>query len=155
MDNINNNTVFRVYNNTHYDIGITLSTDQKRVIRAGTFLPNVSVEDILYIEDNSNCKPFSSKLLLVKNSNEEIFSLEDLGGYTNPYAETHFSAEEIAANLDKSAKAIANWLKDINDPIELDAIRAMADKMDLPASKLKVIQAKIPNRSVLESDEEE
>ena len=107
------------------------------------------------IEAYSSWLLFSPINSISIGSNEEIFSLEDLGGYTNPYAETHFSAEEIAANLDKSAKAIANWLKDINDPIELDAIRAMADKMDLPASKLKVIQAKIPNRSVLESDEEE
>ena len=44
---MNNTDVFRVYNNTNFDIGITLSTNQQRVIRAGTFLPNVSVEDIL------------------------------------------------------------------------------------------------------------
>jgi hypothetical protein len=151
---MDNSTTFRVYNNTNYDIGITLSTNQQRAIRAGTFLPNISVEDILFIENNARCKPFSSKLLLVKDTNDKELSLEDIGGYTDPYAEKHFSPDEIAAQLEKSAKSIAAWLKDIEDPIELDAIRDMADKMDLPGSKLKVIQAKIPNRNMLESDEE-
>ena len=149
-----NNTTYRIYNNTNYDIGITLSTNQQRVIRAGTPRPFIPAEEIIYIESNARCKPFSSKLLLIKDSNDKELSLEDIGGFTDPYAETHFSPDEIAANLEKSAKHIANWIKDIEDPIELDAIREMADKMDLPASKLKVIQAKIPNRNMLESDEE-
>ena len=152
---MDSNATFRVYNNTHYDIGITLSNNQQRVIRAGTFLPNVTAEDILYIENNARCKPFSSNVFMIKNTHEDVISLEDLGGYTDPYVEKHFSPEEIADNLNKSAKAIANWLKDIDDPVELDAIRDMADKMDLPASKLRVIQAKIPNRNMLEPDYEE
>ena len=153
---MNNTDVFRVYNNTNFDIGITLSTNQQRVIRAGTFLPNVSVEDILFIESNaSRRKPFSSKVLTVKDSNEKEYSLEDIGGYTDPYTEKHYDADEIASQLSKSAKSISAWIKNIEDPIELDAIREMAEKMDLPGSKLKIIQAKIPNRNMLESDENE
>ena len=152
---MDNNATFRVFNNTNYDIGITLSSNQQRIIRANTFLPNISVEDILYIESNATCKPFSSKMLMIKNTNDEELSLEDIGGATDPYVEKHFSPEEISANLEKSAKHIAAWLKDIEDPIELDAIREMAEKMDLPGSKLKVIQAKIPNRNMLESEGEE
>ena len=146
--------VLQVYNRTHYDIGITLSTGMQPVIRAGSFFP-LSVMDILYIESvASRSKPFSSKLLVVEDDNHNDLSLEDLGGFTDPYVEKHFDAEEISANLNKSAKHIAEWLKNIEDHIELDAIRDMADKMDLPGSKLKVIQAKIPNRNMLESEEE-
>lgn len=143
-----------IYNNATYDIGITLSTGQQRAIRAGTGLPYMSAEEIIYIESNAACKPFSSKLLLIKDKNNKEYSLEDIGGYTDPYTEKHFSPDEIAAQLEKSAKSIAAWIKDIEDPLELDAIRDMAEKMDLPASKLKVIQAKIPNRNMLEPDEE-
>lgn len=147
-------TLFRVYNNTNYDIGITLASGQKPVVRTGSFLP-ITVNDILYIESTAlRSKPFSSKLLIVKDNNNNELSLEDLGGFTDPYVKKHYDADEIAANLEKSAKHIAAWLKDIEDPIELDAIRDMAEKMDLPQSKLKLIQAKIPNRNLLEPDEE-
>ena len=151
---MDNNAMFSIYNNTNYDIGITLSTTQQRVVRAGTPLPFIPAEEIIFIESNAACKPFSSKMLLIKDSNNKEVSLEDIGGFTDPYAEKHFSPDEIAANLEKSAKYIANWLSEIEDPIELDAIREMANKMDLPASKLKVIQAKLPNRNMLEPDEE-
>ena len=145
--------LFRVYNNTNYDIGITLTSGQKPVIRHGSFLP-LSVNDILYIESTAlRSKPFSSKILVVKDNNNKEMSLEDLGGFTDPYAKKHFDADEIAANLEKSTKAVAAWLKTIDDPVELDAIRDMAEKMDLPGSKLKLIQAKVPNKNLLEPDE--
>ena len=148
------NTTFRVYNKTNYDIGITLTSGQKPVIRRGSFLP-LSVNDILYIESTAlRAKPFSSKLFTIVDNNNKELSLEDIGGFTDPYANKHFDSDEIAANLNKSAKNIAAWLDGIDDPIELDAIREMATKMDLPGSKLKVIQAKIPNRDLLEPDEE-
>ena len=146
--------MLRVFNTTNHDIGITLSSTQQRVIRAGTFLP-MSVDDILYIESNSSrAKPFSSKTFVIKTADNKDLTLEDLGGFTDPYVKKHFDADEIAANLSKSAKHIAAWLKEIDDPIELDAIKDMAEKMDLPGSKLKLIQAKIPNLNLLEPDEE-
>ena len=147
-------TLFRVYNNMHYDIGITLTSGQKPVIKSGSFLP-LSVNDILYIESTAlRSKPFSSHVFSIKDSNNKELTLEDLGGFTDPYAKKHFDSDEIVANLEKSAKSISAWLKEIDDPIELDAIRNVAEQMDLPASKLKIIQAKIPNRNLLETDEE-
>ena len=147
------NNVLHVYNTANFDIGITLSSNQQRVIRAGTLLP-MSIDDILYIESNCRAKPFSSKRLSIKTKDGKELTLEDIGGYTDPYAEKHFDADEIVANLNKSAKHIAAWLKEITDPVELDAIGEMAIKMDLSASKLKVIQAKVPNKDMLEPDEE-
>ncbi len=150
---MDNTTTLRIYNNTNYDIGVTLSSTQQRVIRAGSFLPYVAIEDILFIEDNSRCKPFSSKIFSIKDSNNKEYSLEDLGGATDPYVEKMFSPDEIMANLNKSAKHIASWIADINDPVQLDAIAAMAGQMDLQGSKLKVIQAKIPNQNLLDTEE--
>ena len=147
-------TLFRVYNRTNYDIGITLTSGQKPVIRANSFLP-LSVNDILYIESTAlRSKPFSAKILVAEDDNHKEMSLEDLGGYTDPYTEKHYDVDEITAQLEKSAKSIANWIKDIENPVELDAIRAIAEQMDLPGSKLKIIQAKVPNRNLLEPDEE-
>ena len=147
------NNMLQVYNTANFDIGVTLSSTQQRVIRHGSFIP-MSIDDILYIESNCRSKPFSSKRFVIKDRNNKEYTLEELGGFTDPYVKQHFDADEIAANLNKSAKHIATWLEGIEDPVELDAIGEMAIQMDLPRSKLKLIQAKVPNKDMLEPDAE-
>ena len=144
--------MLQVYNTANFDVGVTLSSTQQRVIRHDSFLP-MSVDDILYIESNCHAKPFSSRRLVIKDREGKEYTLEDLGGFTDPYVKQHFDADEIAANLSKSAKHITAWLSEIDDPVELDAIGEMAKKMDLPGSKLKIVQAKVPNKDLLEPDE--
>lgn len=142
-------TKLRVYNRTNYDIGVTLTSGQKPNIRRNSFLP-LSIDDILYIESISGVfLPFSSRKLVVVSPDGKDLTLEDLGGYTNTYAEKHFSEEEVLANLKKSAKSIESWLDTITDPVELHAISELAIKADLPGSKLKVIQAKLPSADLL------
>ena len=138
--------MFRVYNRCNYDIGITLTSGQQPIIRVGSFLP-MTVNDILYLESiaRGKKKPFSSKeLVVVDDSNKEL-TLEDLGGYTDTYSEKHFGEKEIIANLKKSAKQIEAWLADIEDASELYAIHKVAKEMDLASSKMKLIEAKIPD----------
>ncbi len=137
--------IFRVYNRCGYDVGITLTSGQQPIIRAGSFLP-MSVNDILYLESvaRGKKKPFSSKELVPVSDDGKELTLEDLGGYTDTYSEKHFSKEEISANLKKSAKQIETWLNSIEDVIELNSILKVALEMDLPTSKMKVIKAKLP-----------
>ena len=146
-------TRIRVYNRCNYDIGVTLTSGQKPNIRKGSFLP-LSVDDILYIESIARGrKPFSSKELVPVSDAGKDLTLEDLGGYTDTYAEQHFSKDEIMANLKKPFKAVENWLNKIEDPVELHAIAEVAVKMDLPGSKLKLVQAKIPSVDLLNTAE--
>jgi hypothetical protein len=58
----------------------------------------------------------------------------------------------ITTMLKQSPKKIEAWLADINDPAELDAISAVAKTMDLTASKLKVINAKMPHNDILDDE---
>lgn len=143
--------MFRVYNRCGYDIGITLTSGQQPVIRAGSFLP-MTVNDILYLESiaRGKKKPFSSRELVPVSDDGKDLTLEDIGGYTDTYSEKHFGDEEISANLKKSAKQIENWLASVEDPIELNAILNKAKDMDLPTSKMKVILAKLPEANVFD-----
>ena len=141
---------FRVANNTNYDIGVTLTSGQKPVIKTKSFLP-MSVDDILYLESIAReRKPFSSgDLLILDNSNNRL-TLEDIGGYTDPYAQKHYDQSEIEAMLKKPVKQIEKWLEEINDPIELYPIAKIAQEMDLAQSKMKVILEKIPDPDLLD-----
>ena len=141
--------VFRVFNRCGYDIGVTLTSGVKPIIRAGSFLP-MTVNDILYLETiaRGKKKPFSSKELVAVSDDGKGLTLEDLGGYTDTYSEKHFSKDEISANLKKSAKQIEVWLEKIEDVIELNSILDVAKSMDLPTSKMKVIMARLPEADV-------
>jgi hypothetical protein len=141
--------VFRVFNRCGYDIGVTLTSGVKPIIRAGSFLP-MTVNDILYLETiaRGKKKPFSSKELVAVSDDGKDLTLEDLGGYTDTYSEKHFSKDEISANLKKSAKQIEVWLEKIEDVIELNSILDVAKSMDLPTSKMKVIMARLPEADV-------
>ena len=144
---------YRVYNRCKYDIGINLLSGQQANITAGNFLV-LTVNDILHVEGTSKRKLFSAKMLVpVDDTNKEV-SLDDLGGYPDTYATPHLNDEEIEEKLSKSVKAMSAWLDTIEEPEELHAIFEVAKHMDLTASKLKVLQAKMPNKDMLESEEE-
>lgn len=150
---MNGDIRLKVFNKCHYDIGVTLTTGLSTNIRSGSFAV-LTVNDILYIE--SICarkKFFSSGMLSVVDDNGKELTLEDLGGYTDTYAEKHFDEDEITAYLRKSAAKLGEWLDTIEDPSELHAIWEVAKGMDLPASKVKLIQAKIPEKDLLKEDE--
>ena len=142
--------MFRVYNKCNYDIGITLTSGQKPIIRKGSFLP-MTVNDILYLESvASGRKPFSSKMLVAVGDDGKDLTLEDLGGYTDTYSEKHYNADEISANLRKPAKQMEKWLSEITDPVELHGIFEIAKEMDLPNSKMKILREKNPNLDPLD-----
>lgn len=145
------NTMFRVENRCNYDIGVTLTSGQQPNIRKGSFLP-LSVNDILYIESIAKVRrPFSSGELAIvsQDGSHKEWTLEEIGGYEDTYSAKHFSKDEITANLKRSAKQIEAWLSEINDPVELHAIKEVAEEMDISSSKLKVLQEKLPDIDLL------
>ena len=150
-------TRIRVVNKCNYDIGISLMTGQSVNLRPGSPIV-MTVNDIMYVESICAKKKFfsSGMICMYDNDNGEQLTLEKIGGYTDSYTEKHYDNDEINANLRKSVKAFGEWLKPIEDPSELHAIWDIARTMDdLPASKLKLLKAKLPQKDLLEDEEAE
>ena len=153
---INPDARYRVYNRCNHDIGVHVSNGQLSVnIKPGSFAV-LSVNDILYIESICNHKKFfSANMLVITDDTGKDLSLEDIGGFTDEDTEIHHSTKEIESNLKKPFNAFKAWINKIDDPVELHEIWEVGKKLDLPASKVKVLQSKIPNRDLLQEEESE
>jgi len=150
---INGDARYRVYNRCGHSIGVYVNNGQQSLnIRPGSFAV-LSVNDILYIESICNRKKFfSAKMLVPVDESGKDLRLEDLGGFSDESAEVHHSAKEIESNLKKPFNAFKSWISKIEDPVELHEIWEVGKKLDLPASKLKILNAKMPNRDLLEEE---
>lgn len=58
--------------------------------------------------------------------------------------------QDIRKKLAGSAKSVNEWLNEIHEDYILDKIFDISKDMNLPASKIKLLAAKMPNRDFLE-----
>jgi len=141
---------FRAYNRCNFDIGVTTSEGRQYNIKPGSFTM-LTVDDINYIDSICQKKKlFATGMLEAVDSDGKVIPLEKLGMAKTEEDRKMLSDEEITAALKKSVKAMEAWLNTIDDPVELHAIYKVASEMDLPASKLKILNAKMPNKDWLD-----
>lgn len=141
---------YRVYNRCKYDIGVTKPNNQSVNVKTGNFVMLTS-DEIASIEGLcANKKFFSQKMLVPVDDQGNDVPLEKFLIYEDPDAEKHLNDAEITAALKGPARKVEEWLDSIADPEELHAIYKVAIGMDLPASKLKILNNKIPNKDWLE-----
>lgn len=141
---------YRVVNKCKYDIGVTLANGQHIAIRAGSF-QLMSADDITFTE--SICvenKFFAKRMLVAYDSTGKEVPLQEMGMYIDADDNPHLDDEEIKNMLKLTPKKIEAWLENVTDPAELHGIFAVAKELDLPASKLKLISAKLPEKNIFE-----
>lgn len=142
---------FRTYNRCNYDIGIRLENGREVNIKPGSFAL-LTLADIEYVDSICQTKKFiGSKMLVPVDVSGNEIDIENLCGIVVDEANEVLDEESITAMLKKSAKQIQSWIEGIDDPVELHSIYKVAAAMDLPASKLKVLNSKMPNKDWLDA----
>ena len=131
--------LYKVWNHNNYDIGVKFTNGTERNIRAHSFYPMPRVE-IDYLSAVSTV--FERNRLTIEDPDEAKQILEENGIVTenNPYFDAD---EDIKKRLRGSAQNIEKWLKGIDDFVLIDRIAEIAKEVDLPASKMKLIEAKL------------
>lgn len=141
---------FRCYNRCNYDIGVVTANGRQYNIKPGSFAL-LTAEDIEYIDSIcQNRKFFACGMLEAVDPKNEAIPLEKFNIVEAPPEERVLTEDEIIAQLKKPLKTMTTWLEKIEDPVELHAIYTVAIKMDLPASKLKVLNEKMPSQDWLD-----
>ena len=129
----------RVYNPNKFDVGIRLLNGTEQNVRHGSFTM-LTQDDIDYIASIS--KVFSKAYLRVETT-EEPEVLENLG--INKDEEPNFMDDiDIKKKLALSVNKLGAWLDTIEDKVLLHRIADIAKENDIPASKMKLIAAKVP-----------
>ena len=137
----------KVYNKMKFNIGIKTPENQNGInIRPGSFTV-LDENDIEYLM--STCTLLQLGWLQVEEKHEPEV-LEKLG-IEKAESAAFMTDEEIQKKLGGNIKAMEKWLNGINDPVELNRIADIAVEQNLSLGKIKLIQAKVPNRDL--SDE--
>lgn len=137
----------RVINDRRYDIGLRLQNGTERVVKAGsyTLLPS---EEIEYIASQAP-GIFRDERQLRLEDRELALNL----GFIQNTSAPVFDETEIRKQLSGRTQQIRAWLETIEKPYLLDEVYTVAMTMDLPASKLQLLQEKMPDREMVQAAE--
>lgn len=135
----------RIYNPQKFTVGIVTQDKPLGIaIKPGSFAI-ISEDDVSYIASVSSI--FRRGVLRLDEDNNDLL----MGIGINVAKEVNYCDEEdIRKKLSGTAKALGEWLDNIHEDYILDKIFDVAKEMNLPASKIKVLSAKMPNRDFLE-----
>ena len=136
----------RVYNPRKYDIGLLLQNGSERVIHSGSFTL-LSRDDIEYLISIAPALFEGEKQLSIEDRALAV----QLGVIDSAQAE-QMDAETIRKKLGLRAGQLKTWLDGIAEPYLLDAIYDVAMTMDLPASRLQLLQERMPDREFIRAE---
>lgn len=136
----------RVYNPRKFAIGLRLAHGTERTVLPGSFTL-LSKEDIEHLASFAPALFQDEKLLRMEDRNLTV----DLG-FIDSSDKPVLDEEEIRKRLGQRATQIKTWLDGIDEAFLLDAICDVAAQMDLPASKLQILQERMPEREFLKTE---
>lgn len=138
----------RVINPQKFDVGVTTQDKPMGMnIKSGGFVM-LTQDDIDYIMSISTL--FQRGFLRIEETKAAEI-MESAGIDVN--TDLNFiDDEDIKKKLNGTAKTIEKWIGDIHEEYILDRIYDVAKDMNLNMSKIKVLQAKMPDKNFLDDD---
>ena len=136
----------KVYNARKYAVGLVLQNGAERVIMPGSFAL-LTRDDIEYVGAIAPQLFVGEKQLYLED--RELAA--QLGFIDDPATPT-MDAEEIKKKLGMRPAQVKAWLDTVQEGYLLDAICDVAATMDLPASKLQLLQDRLPEREFLKAE---
>lgn len=138
----------RVRNIRKYPIGISLQNGREYNIRPGGFV-QLTQDEIEWLASIAPALFQDEKQLRVEDRDLAV----ELTFVDSPDFQPLDDAQ-IRKLLGQSATKVKAWLDTIDEPYLLDAIYEISITMDLPSTKLKILQEKMPSREFLTTDGE-
>lgn len=136
---------YRVYNDRQYNIGLVLPNGTERVVAPGAYIL-LAKEDIEHLAGIAPGLFAGEKQLRLEDRKLAV----ELGFILDEHVAV-FDEAFIRKQLAAGANKIKAWLDTIEEPYLLDEVLTVARAMDLPASKLQVIQGKFPDQALIQA----
>lgn len=138
----------KVINARAYDIGLMLPNGTERVAHAGSYT-------LLTRDELDHLVSVAPSLFI----GEKQLRLEDRKlavelGFAKSEDAPVFGEAEIRKQLAQKPQALKAWLDGIQEPYLLDEVFRVAQGMDLPATKLQIIQERFPGRPLVSAETE-
>ena len=132
----------RVQNMTKYNIGIRLMNGMERNIAPGVAiqLPPDDVEYIMQLAPKLFAPP--CKLKVYSEELNEIFGIAETP--TTPSSDKEYIRKKLRGKTEQ----VKAWLSENHDGHMIEAICEVAKEMDLPASKMKLVEAMVPAKII-------
>ena len=140
---------YRVNNPTKFPIGVRHYNGTECAIHPGSFTM-MTIEEIEYLASIAP-KLFMGEKMLRLEDRELAVQLGFIDSVDTPVLDE----AEIRRRLKQNVSQVREWLNGIAEGYPIDTICDVAEKMDLPASKLQLLQERMPNREFLNVKETE
>lgn len=136
----------KVLNERQYDIGLRLQNGTERIIKSKSYalLPRDEVE---YLASLAPALFYDERQLRLENRSLAV----DLG-FIQDVNLPVFGETEIRKQLGGGVTKLKQWLDTLSEPFLLDEVYAIAMTMDLPASKLQLLQERMPDRAMIQPE---
>lgn len=145
--------LLKVRNNMKYNIGVVLLSGAERNILAGSFTM-LTADDIEYINSLSvpDKRPFTTGRLSVESDAETKEALDAVLEIGVDGISVHENQPEIEKKLKSNINTMKKWLSEIRSEDFLFEVVEVAKTLDLPASKVKLIQELAPYANLVEGE---
>lgn len=140
------NDKMKVYNDRKYPVGLILQNGLERVVHSASYTL-LSRDEIEFVASNAP-RLFEGERQLRLEDRETAAQMGFIESAETPVMDD----AEIRKKLSLRTNQLKAWLDGVSEPYLLDAIYDVAMTMDLPVSKLQLLQERMPDKEFIRAE---